>query len=80
MKLVKPFGNTNKPLKLPKDGAKSKTAVIPTSPQITCHSCRTGKATVEVGLTMKVLVVLLGLISATLLSGKGADRDEWREG
>ena len=56
------------------------TALISTSPQITCHNCRTGEATVvEVGLTMKVLVVLMGLITATFLSGKGADREEGRE-
>ena len=33
----------------------------------------------EVVLTMKVLVVLLGLITATFLSGKGAEREEERE-
>ena len=55
------------------------TALISTSPQTICHSCRTGEATVEVVLTMKVLVVLMGLITAKFLSGKGADREEGRE-
>ena len=80
LKLVKPFAHTNKPLKLPKGRAKSKTAVIPTFPRITCHSWRTGEATVEVVLTMKVFAVLLGLITATCQVRVGQGRKEKRAG
>ena len=76
---MKPFAYTNKHPEATKADPNLITALISTSPQITCHSCRTGVATVEVVLTMKVLVVLLGLITATFLSGKGADREEGKE-
>ena len=80
LKLVKPFAHTNKHPEAPlKADPNLITALISTSPQFTCHSYRTGEASVEVVLTMKVLVVLLGLITATFLSGKGADREEGRE-
>ena len=79
LKLVKPFAHTNKPPESSKAERNLITALISTFPLITCHSCRTGEASVEAALTMKVLVVLLGLITATFLSGKGADREEGRE-
>ena len=71
MKLVKPFADTNKATKADPNLI---TALISTNPQVPCQSCRTGEASVEVVLTMKVLVVLLGLITAMFLSGKGVDR------
>ena len=71
---MKPFAITNKRPEATKADPNLIIALIPTSPQITCHSCRTGVATVEVVLTMKALVVLLGLITAMFLSGKGVDR------
>ena len=79
LKLVKPFAHTNKPSEATKAERNLITTLISTSPQITCHNCRTGDATVEVVLTMKVFVVLLGLITATFLSGKGAEGGRERE-
>ena len=79
MKLQKPFAHTNKHPEATKADPNPITALISTTSQITCHSCRTGVALVEVVLTMKMLVVLLGLITAMFLSGKGADREEGRE-
>ena len=78
LKLVKPFAHTNKSSEAP---PKTEPNLL-TMPFLPLHRSqlqdRRGFSGQDV-LTMKVLVVLLGLITATLPSGKSGAREEGRE-
>ena len=78
LKLVKPFAHTNKPPEAPL----RQCPIYLLWQFLPLHRVqlqdRRGLSGQDV-LTMKVLVVLLGLITATLLSGKSGAREEGRE-
>ena len=79
MKLVKPFAHTNKSSETPPKAEPNQL----TMPFLPLHRSqlqdRRGFSGQDV-LTMKALAVLLGLITATLLSGESGAREEGRAG
>ena len=78
LKLVKPFAHTNKPSEAPPKAEPN----LFNMPFLPLHRAQLQDMRSFSGqdvLTMKVLAVLQGLITATLVSGKSGAREEGRE-
>ena len=78
LKLVKPFVHTNKPPEAPPKAEPNLLTMLFLSLHRSQQQDRRGFSGQE-GLTMKIFVVVLGLITATLVSSKSGAREEGRE-